>query len=522
MKCSTAAAALAAALLALPGVGSAADDALRARAERLAAAGHCEEALKALGEMAARAPLDARAEVVKGQCQIRLERYEEAVASLERARALDPHLPLIDLQLGIARFHAGDSAGAQRAFADARAAGTTRPELDFYEALLRLQAGQDAAATARAFERARRERPAEFDPAASYYAGLAWSSANDAQRAREALQRVIEQSPGTPWAAAAQRALDRLGAGPAAPGLWVRLQAGMEWDSNVAFLGNGLATPDQISSKSDVRGVWSADVGSELWRRGGWALGARAFYYGSAHVRDSEFDLEFPGAAAWVDRETSERSLFRLESGFGYGWLGYDPYVASWFATPQWFLDQGRWGVTRFYSAFTVDNFLSDHNGGGSGFPGSNDSRNRDGWGVIPGIDHRVLLRDGATELRGGVFGEHYDAKGRDWDFWGVGVHGGFRQELPWRLALDTEARYAHRPFSHPSTYEVPPSNHDRSDDFVEVDVHLERPITDRLTASVRYDYLRNFSNVDVFDYDRHLVGAYLTYFWQKRPGAHP
>ena len=52
--------------------------------------------------------------------------------------------------------------------------------------------------------------------------------------------------------------------------------------------------------------------------------------------------------------------------------------------------------------------------------------------------------------------------------------------------------------------------------------MRLERPITERLTASLRYDYLRNFSNVDVFDYDRHLVGGYLTYYWQKQPGVHP
>jgi hypothetical protein len=58
----------------------------------------------------------------------------------------------------------------------------------------------------------------------------------------------------------------------------------------------------------------------------------------------------------------------------------------------------------------------------------------------------------------------------------------------------------------------------DREDDYYEADVRLERPITDRLTATIRYDYLRNHSNVSVFDYDRHLVGGYLTFTWQGDP----
>ena len=514
-------AAAVAAALGLLAAAAVADDAPRAQAERLAAQGRCDEALGVLAGMAAKAPLDARALVVQGQCQIRLGRYSEAVKSLEAAKALDPRLPLIDLQLGIARFHADDLVGAERSFADARASGTERPELDFYEALLKLQSGRDTTAAARAFEQAGRARPNALDPAASYYAGLAWQASNDAPRAREALERVIDEYPGTPWADAARRALEKTKAAPSAPNPWLRLEAGLEWDSNVAFLGNGLATPNEISSKSDVRGVWSVDGGSELWHRDGWAVGARAFYSGSAHADDTDFDLQYPGVAAWVDRQLGERSLLRLEAGFGYAWLGYDPYVATWFATPQWFIDQGRYGVTRVYAGVAGDNFLSNHNGGGD-FQGNNSQRNRDGVGVIPGIDHTVSLRGGETQLRGGVFGERYEAKGRDWDFWGVGVHAGFRQQLPWRLALDTEARYVYRPFDHPSTYATPPTNSDRTDNYVEVDVRLERPITDRLTASLRYDYLRNFSNVDVFDYDRHLVGGYLTYYWQKQPGAHP
>ena len=528
----------------------AAEDVARARAERLAAIGHCDEALRVLDEIAAHGPLDARASLLAGRCQIRLERYPQAIASLERARSLDPKLPDVDLELGIARFHDNDLAGASRAFADARAAGTSRPELDFYEALVQLQQGRDTRGAALALERAGRDRPTSLDPAASYYAGLAWRAASDNERARAALQRVIDEHPGTPWAEAAKRELERTQPSAVGTGPWVRLEAGLEWNSNVAYLGAGLATPDEISSKSSLGGVWSAEVGSELWRRNGWALGARGFYYGSSYVDAHDFDLDYPGASLWVDRQLTERSLLRLEGSFGNGWLGYDQYVRTWALTPQWFYDFGEWGVTRVYSAFAYNNFRTNKgdpvgigvpgtpcpNGeercGPPGFGNFTHYRDRDGWGFVAGVDQNAALRGGSTLVRGGPFFEYYNSEGDEWDQWGVGLHLGARQQLPWKLALDTEARYAYRPFAHPSSYPDPNNvvagieyglhGRDRTDHYVEVDVHLERRLTDQLTASLRYDYLRNSSNVAVFDYDRHLVGAYVTYYWQKSPGAHP
>ena len=41
--------------------------------------------------------------------------------------------------------------------------------------------------------------------------------------------------------------------------------------------------------------------------------------------------------------------------------------------------------------------------------------------------------------------------------------------------------------------------------------VALSRPIFEHTTLTVRYRYQDNHSNTDVFDYDRHVVGAYVT-----------
>jgi hypothetical protein len=58
---------------------------------------------------------------------------------------------------------------------------------------------------------------------------------------------------------------------------------------------------------------------------------------------------------------------------------------------------------------------------------------------------------------------------------------------------------------SPPGTLDVP-----RKDFIGEVGANLERPISDHFSVSTRYTYLRNESNVTVFDYSRHVVGGYL------------
>src|SRR4030095_3308316 len=101
------------------------------------------------------------------------------------------------------------------------------------------------------------------------------------------------------------------------------------------------------------------------------------------------------------------------------------------------------------------------------------------------GVEHRLLLNGGKTELRGGPLFERYEAQGTEWDGYGFGGLLGIRQALPWQLTLDVTAVYLHRPFDAPSTYpdprdlvagqEHPLSNSDRTDHAAEVDRRLER-----------------------------------------------
>ena len=58
---------------------------------------------------------------------------------------------------------------------------------------------------------------------------------------------------------------------------------------------------------------------------------------------------------------------------------------------------------------------------------------------------------------------------------------------------------------------EYPTSSRHRRDEVTRVEVGLERRIADRVRIGVLYSYLDSDSNYSLFDYDRQIVGSYLT-----------
>jgi tetratricopeptide (TPR) repeat protein len=538
---------------------------LRLRAETLAAAGRCEEALRVVERARRVASDDGRLAHIAGQCELRLRRYPQAVESLEEAKRLAPELADLDLHLAMARFHLGDLAGSERALGDARARTPERAEIDLYEGLIRLERAQMREA-AEALERARRRDPLAVEPIASYYAGVAWRSAAEEARAREALQRVKRESPDSPWAVEAERALTERAAmkglpdrrdlggehqaerplGSMAPdqprASWMLLSAGFEYDDSVVLKGSGVVLPEEISHDGDGRVVWTAEIGTELLRSEDWFLGFLAGYYGSVHDDLEDFNVQYPSATVWLDRRITESSTARLQYDFGYGWVGgSDPYLANHVLTPALFHAWPRWGTTRFFAELHKSNFLFSSDDAPDGTPGAspgdpcpvplascgpfgaNESRarNRDGYGTIAGFDHALPLDDGKTELRGGYRFHYYGARGREYSYRGHEVNLGVQRQLIDGLMLDLGASYTYRPYRHPSSFPDPDelvfgeqyrlSSIRRREETLQFDAIVEWEFSDRLVGSLRYSYLDNDSNTAVYDYDREIVGAFLT-----------
>jgi tetratricopeptide (TPR) repeat protein len=522
------------------------DRVLELRVNQLVSEGRCVEALPEIEEARRRNPNDAPMALVEGQCRIRGFDYAGAAPALQDANRLDPGLRDASLYLGIALYHLEDFDGAETALANAQGnySVSSAPQFDLYSGLIYLHRDEPRKA-ALALESARTAAPEQVEPVASFYAGLAWQGVNERELARDAFERVIDIDGDGPWA---QRARLALGSQELQDRAWISGRLGIEYDSNVVLLGDfdGLIAPQQITDQSDGRGVWFLDGGVELFHTDNWSGGVVGSYAGSVHFNLHEYDTHYPTVGAWVDRAIGSKSLVRARYDIGHAWVDYASFVTTqtallsgqhnWGEPGQTELGLGwEWNDYHFFIPFELP---------GNGVTGSPCpvtrpdlapcsppnvntllARDRDGNGLRVGGLHRYEIR--AIEgdvlqramLRGGYAYRRYWAKGTDWDFQSHTFELGLDLALPWKVDADLWGSYAYTPFDNPSSYPPPLTFADRqyflspqarTDNVWRVNTVISRPINDLVRVSARYYFTRNVSNVAVFDYDRHVVGAHV------------
>lgn len=489
---------------ALPGAapaGAAADGDLPAR---LAAQQRCEEALPLLRRSREQSPGDARLALLEGECLLHEQRYREAAASLAEAERLDPGSGDAALYLAMAHYHAGDLSAARAAL---ERAGQRLPDsaaLFLYRGLLLLDESRGAEA-APFFERAARLDPAGVEPAASYYAGLAHRAAGDRAAAERALRRVGELAPGSDWARRAAEILQR----PPAPTLarWLVVQAGLDYDSNVALRGEDVAQPSNISDDDDGRGTWGAEAGAELLRGDLWGGGVAGHYSGAAYFEENDFDWQAIAVSAWLDRRLARRTFARVAPEFGASFLDYDDFARFYGVTADLLHDWDGAGSSRPFARYARDDFRYPIPGTGA----LRRQRNRDGHSLRAGYDHSLRLGRG-TELGGGPYFLFYEAEGSEYDHLGGGAGLRVTQTLPADFAVEARGSFHVADYQDPSTFLLPGERvRDRRDHVGTVAVAVRRQLGERVSLALRWSFRSNGSNTRVFDYDRHIAGAFVT-----------
>jgi tetratricopeptide (TPR) repeat protein len=495
------------AALALPGIALAAGEAevLRARAASLASGGDCAGALPLVEKAKRMDPSgDGATRLMVGRCYISMEKFAEARIALDGAVAHAPESGDALLARGVASYHLGDKAAARADLEQAQQRLPNNPEAELYLGMMLLEEERPAEAIER-LDRTRTLQSDTVEPAANYYAALAHAESGDSREAEAALRRVQEIAPGTIWAERAEAALAQAEARRAgARSRWLTLQAGLDYDSNVALLSGAVSRPGNISSKDDGRAWWGVDGGADLFRKNGWGGGAGASYTGSQPFTQEDFDQHFVSASFWLDRELGANTLLRVTPEGGYGWFDGDDFLRYLAIRPELRHDFGRAGRGTLFVRYAYNDFLYEE------FDVAlRNDRDRDGHYVLVGYDHIVAIGP-STSLRGGVFGRDNTTVGSEYDLVGGGGWLGFRQLLPLDLILDASGRVEYDKYDRRSTFD-PSGSRSRRDTIGMANAVLTKPINEWLSVSARYQYLDNDSNVPVFDYHRHIVGAFVT-----------
>ena len=509
------------------GVASADDreNVLVMRLADLEVQGRCGEALELYRTSGSRDP---RLALVAGRCQVRAGDYASAVATLEPARD-DPEAPAdVDLQLGLAQYHLGDVDAARESIGRARARGSEGAILDLYTGLLQLQQ-DEARDAALSLERARRADAQAVEPVASYYAFVAWRSLAEKTRARAALARLRVSDPDGPWIAEAERILALARRKPERPSVWANAEIGFEHDGNVSVKGGSpsvFINGDLVDRKEDGRDIWSLDGGVELFRDEDWAGGVIGSYTGTAHFRINEFDTHYPTVTAWLDRELDDRTSLRGSYDYSFAWVNYDPYVSAHGATATLFrLSDSGDGLTALsvgadWYDFRYD--LLDPPQFDSTPPGETDPDrgdiDRDGTELSLDWTQYMQTDFEDLEMRYGYRYTWYSGDGREFDHDAHRFLAGFDVTLPGDIGWDSWVTFTYRSYDKTSVYDDQPDPSSPNlgprhrDRLWELATSLEKFVTDNVSVLARYYFADSGSNVDVYDYDRHVFGAYLRF----------
>jgi tetratricopeptide (TPR) repeat protein len=512
------------------------------RALTLVYENRCDEALAEI-EAARRERDSALMALVDGTCRIRLRDFAAAASALDEARRLDPDLEDVDTYRGIALYQLGEYDAARRAFgaASGNTSSKVSAQREFYTGMLLLQDRQDRKA-AEALDRSRVMDAGQVEPAASFYAGLAWLAAGEREPAREAMKRVVAADPEGPWGKRAHEVLEGQSFEDRS---WASLMVGLEYDSNVVLLGEAVPLPQGISNQSDGRVVWYAEGGAELFRKNKWSGGLGASYAGNVQFNLHEFDIQYPRGNGWIDFEVDQDHLIRFRYGIGYAWVDYSPFLFTQDASASLYRDWGDRGNTELGLGWLWNDYqyFIRQVPNGTGTPGalcpgggpspcappgvdSQAARNRDGNALKPFFIHRYRVRSidyesfRDVELRGGYGFERYWAEGSDWDYSSHDFIVGAKALLFWNIRAESQVSFSYRPYSNISSFpnearlgrEYALLTVPREDEIVSVAAHFEKQISDHLSVSALYSYTRAISNVTSFDYSRHIVGGYVKY----------
>ncbi len=114
-------------------------------------------------------------------------------------------------------------------------------------------------------------------------------------------------------------------------------------------------------------------------------------------------------------------------------------------------------------------------------------------------------LRRGPNTFSAAVFYERNDAESGDNAYHGFGLNGAWQRLLNARTLLQTALQYEYSDYDDTAFLYAPTI---REDHGLEVDVSLRRQLAAGVSARIGYAYEKLWSNVDIYDYKRHIWSA--------------
>ncbi|MCL6621983.1 MAG: tetratricopeptide repeat protein [Syntrophobacterales bacterium] len=460
-----------------------------------------EEARELLLRAWEQGPRTAALALALGQVHRHLLDYPRALGYLEEARRQEPENPEV-LFLLADTLIALDRTAEARPLLAALVARGYRPGPTQY--LLGLAAAKER----RPAEAAAHFRQAARDPVVAQEAALQESLSLAAARrlgeAESRLQETVRLGPYTGSGALARELLlawePRL---PEVRRFRARVAAGFAYDSNVTLQPGAGAAAQQVSGQGDVFYHHLAELEYNLLPAGPWALWASYSFYQTLHRRLTRYDVL---SHTWALTPTYVRPRTRwwLPLSFSYIDVGSDKYSTAFTAsptllhllTPRVGLEAGL-RLARLYYWLPV-------------FQPQDDRSGRQ-LGASAGLYYFLADGRGFVLLRFNY--DHVATSGDNWDRNAYRLTLGARYPVTSRLTLRGFGEISWQPYVHVWVGDnFAAINPRRRDTLYTVGAEASYRLWRGLEAVASWYFIRDDSNIALYDYRRHLVGLQLGY----------
>ncbi|HEU4428206.1 MAG TPA: hypothetical protein VFT98_05600, partial [Myxococcota bacterium] len=363
------------------------------------------------------------------------------------------------------------------------------------------------------------ERVLGLDPAnarAHLAAGIALRMAGRLPEAHAALARAQQLDP---------RLAERVRATALAPASgWRRIgerislygQSALEYDTNATLEGDE-STSAIPGGPSDGRVGFQGGIRTSLLERDDAALSLGYRFDENHYLEHDALDVQSHAASLGAALAPAPRWLVRLESGAARLRLDGSPYLQmasvatalAWRSETRGTFELRSFGERRAYED-----------------PPALPSLERDGWRTGASLRHVLGFRLGApaqlaTQLS---YARMLTEGSRDLDGFGPafdshfsGIDTALRVGLPFELRADARLAFGLEQFDERNVIAFQSSGQlvRRRDHIVDASLGLARPLGQWLELELRVRETRHFSNVELYDWDRQIVGTTLRFYWQ-------
>ncbi len=500
--------------------------------------GRVQEAIQILGDAHSRYGNDASIQAAYARALLAAGDADQAAALLEQLQATGRASPDDDVVLGLARYSDRDFQGARAALESAVQRDPNNAVAHLFLGSTLIELG-DTAGAERHLADAERLDPSLASQVA-YRRGRIALSQGDRARAESYFNEVEQLAPGSPVARASRRELS----GRTRERPWsVYATLGVAYDSNVNLGGAEENELLAISGEDDAR--FFLEVGADYnvydGERARLRIGTN--HYFSKHINQEPFDLIVNRAFAVGALDLTDWLSFDARYTFEYVSTDSVDFRRTHAVEPSFRIRLRPDLLTRPFMRYEVRDFKQ---------PQTFDSLERDGHILRAGLEQYYFPPDftgygqGFTRLRWNYRFEHtkgdqvtsgFDGNG---GFFGIipdpdipptafaplpnflGPYGPeFNAEgnelellagmpLPWELFVLASVGYEWRNHEDRSFFDF--SAGDREDRIQRYRLVLRRPIVEHVTAELGYRFTYWESNVDFFEFDRHIAHFLVTY----------